>query len=284
MKLPAHKVEVITPDPRRCCRGVTCLGDHPQTVIYRQHQGWIAIARSGCGRAISTTMELGGNAPFIVCGDADLDAAVDGAMIAKMRNGGAACTAANRFYVHSDVHDRFVDMLTSKMSALVMGDGLDPTSTVGVMVNRSQQQRVADLVNTAIAEGAEVLCGGQIATDGSCGYQPTVLTGVRHGHTITGEEIFGPVAAVIAVDDIEDSIPLFNDTPYGLVSYLYSGDAGRAMRIASRLESGMIGINRGLVSDPSAPFGGFKESGIGREGAHEGLLAFCETKYFAVDW
>jgi succinate-semialdehyde dehydrogenase/glutarate-semialdehyde dehydrogenase len=152
------------------------------------------------------------------------------------------------------------------------------------MVNRAQQRRVADLVTTAVSEGAEVRCGGQMANDGSCGYQPTVLVGVRHGDSITREEIFGPVAAIISVDDIEAAIPLFNDTPYGLVSYLYCGDAGRAMRIAERLESGMVGINRGLVSDPSAPFGGFKQSGIGREGAHEGLLAFCETKYLAVDW
>lgn len=283
--VPDGVVEVITPDPPgEAVEALLASGIIRKLSFTGSTRVGSLLLAQAAGHVISTTMELGGNAPFIVCEDADLEAAVAGAMIAKMRNGGAACTAANRFYVHSDVHDRFVDMLTSKMSALVMGDGLDPTSTVGVMVNRSQQQRVADLVNTAIAEGAEVLCGGQIATDGSCGYQPTVLTGVRHGHTITGEEIFGPVAAVIAVDDIEDSIPLFNDTPYGLVSYLYSGDAGRAMRIASRLESGMIGINRGLVSDPSAPFGGFKESGIGREGAHEGLLAFCETKYFAVDW
>jgi succinate-semialdehyde dehydrogenase / glutarate-semialdehyde dehydrogenase len=283
--LPGGVVEVITPDPPADAVEALLGSGMIRKLSFTgsTRVGSLLLAQAA-GRVISTTMELGGNAPFIVCEDADLDAAVDGAMIAKMRNGGAACTAANRFYVHRDVHDRFVEMLTAKMSALVMGDGLDPASTVGVMVNRSQQQRVADLVNTAVAEGAEVLCGGQKATDGSCGYQPTVLVGVRHGDSITREEIFGPVAAVIAVDDIEDSIPLFNDTPYGLVSYLYCGDAGRAMRIASRLESGMIGINRGLVSDPSAPFGGFKESGIGREGAHEGLLAFCETKYFAVDW
>lgn len=283
--LPDGVVEVITPDPPgKAVEALLMSGIIRKLSFTGSTRVGSLLLAQAASRVISTTMELGGNAPFIVCEDADLEAAVDGAMIAKMRNGGAACTAANRFYVHSAVHDRFVDRLTAKMSALVMGDGLDPASTVGVMVNRAQQQRVADLVGTAVAEGAAVLCGGQMATDGSCGFQPTVLVGVRHGHTITHEEIFGPVAAVISVDDIEASIPMFNDTPYGLVSYLFSGDAGRAMRIAGALESGMVGINRGAVSDPSAPFGGFKESGIGREGAHEGLLAFCETKYLAVDW
>jgi succinate-semialdehyde dehydrogenase/glutarate-semialdehyde dehydrogenase len=283
--LPGGVVEVITPDPPAdAVEALLSSGIIRKLSFTGSTKVGSLLLAQAAGKVISTTMELGGNAPFIVCEDADLAAAVDGAMIAKMRNGGAACTAANRFYVHSSLHDRFVEMLTTKMSALVMGNGLDPASTVGVMVNRAQQRRVADLVATAVAEGAEVLCGGEMAIDGSCGYQPTVLTGVRHGDSITREEIFGPVAAIISVDDIEEAIPLFNDSPFGLVSYLYSGDAGRAMRIAERLESGMVGINRGLVSDPSAPFGGFKESGIGREGAHEGMLAFCETKYVAIDW
>ncbi len=283
--VPDGVVEVITPDPPgKAVEALLASGIIRKLSFTGSTKVGSLLLAQAAGQVISTTMELGGNAPFIVCEDADLEAAVAGAMIAKMRNGGAACTAANRFYVHSSLHDRFVEMLTTKMSALVMGNGVDPATTVGVMVNRAQQRRVADLVTTAVSEGAEVRCGGQMANDGSCGYQPTVLVGVRHGDSITREEIFGPVAAIISVDDIEAAIPLFNDTPYGLVSYLYCGDAGRAMRIASRLESGMIGINRGLVSDPSAPFGGFKESGIGREGAHEGLLAFCETKYLAVDW
>ena len=283
--VPDGVVEVITPDPPgKAVEALLASGIIRKLSFTGSTKVGSLLLAQAAGQVISTTMELGGNAPFIVCEDADLEAAVAGAMIAKMRNGGAACTAANRFYVHSSLHDRFVEMLTTKMSALVMGNGVDPATTVGVMVNRAQQRRVADLVTTAVSEGAEVRCGGQMANDGSCGYQPTVLVGVRHGDSITREEIFGPVAAIISVDDIEAAIPLFNDTPYGLVSYLYCGDAGRAMRIAERLESGMVGINRGLVSDPSAPFGGFKQSGIGREGAHEGLLAFCETKYLAVDW
>lgn len=283
--IPDGVVEVITPDPPG--EAVQALLDSGMirklSFTGSTRVGSLLLAQAA-PRIISTTMELGGNAPFIVCEDADLEVAVEAAMLAKMRNGGAACTAANRFYVHTAVHDRFVQMLTARMEALVMGDGLDPATTVGVLVNRAQQQRVADLVATAVAEGAQVLCGGRAATDGSCGYEPTVLVGVRHGHAITRTEIFGPVAAVIEIDDVESAIDWFNDTPHGLVSYVISGDAGRAMRIAARLEAGMVGINRGLVSDPAAPFGGFKESGIGREGAHEGLLAFCETTYTAVTW
>ena len=283
--LPNGVVEVITPDPpgeaveallnSRIIRKLSFTGS--------TRVGSLLLAQAA-PHVINTTLELGGNAPFIVCEDADLNAAVDGAMIAKMRNGGAACTAANRFYVHAAVHDRFVEMLAARMSGLVMGNGLDPASTVGVMVNRAQQQRVTDLVNDAVAEGAHIVCGGGPAEDGSCGYEPTVLVGVQHGSRITREEIFGPVAAVIEIEDVESKIEMFNDVPHGLVSYLYTADAGRGMRIAERLESGMVGLNRGLVSDPSAPFGGFKESGIGREGAHEGMLAFCETKYLAVEW
>jgi succinate-semialdehyde dehydrogenase / glutarate-semialdehyde dehydrogenase len=283
--VPDGVVEVITPDPPG--DAVKALLDsgliRKLSFTGSTRVGSLLLAQAA-PRVINTTMELGGNAPFIVCEDADLAAAVDGAMIAKMRNGGAACTAANRFYVHTAVHDRFVEMLTERMAALVMGNGLDPASTVGVLVNRAQQQRVAALVEAAVADGARVLCGGAAASDGSCGYQPTVLVGVEHGSRITREEIFGPVAAVVKINDVESSIEMFNDVPHGLVSYLYTQDAGRGMRIAAQLESGMVGINRGLVSDPSAPFGGYKESGIGREGAHEGLLAFCETKYLAVSW
>jgi succinate-semialdehyde dehydrogenase/glutarate-semialdehyde dehydrogenase len=283
--LPDGVVEVITPDPPGEAVGALLASQMIRKLSFTgsTRVGSLLLAQSA-PHVINTTLELGGNAPFIVCEDADLNAAVDGAMIAKMRNGGAACTAANRFYVHTKVYSTFAEMLTERMSALVMGDGLNPSSTVGVMVNRSQQQRVATLVNEAVADGARIMCGGKPATDGSCGYEPTVLIGVRHGARITREEIFGPVAALIEIDDAESGIDMFNDVPHGLVSYLYTSDAGRGMRIAARLESGMVGLNRGLVSDPSAPFGGFKESGLGREGAHEGMLAFCETKYLAVEW
>jgi succinate-semialdehyde dehydrogenase / glutarate-semialdehyde dehydrogenase len=283
--LPDGAVEVITPDPPGEAVQALLASDLIRKLSFTgsTRVGSLLLAEAA-PRVINTTLELGGNAPFIVCEDADLEAAVDGAMIAKMRNGGAACTAANRFYIHTKVYATFAEMLTERISALVMGDGLNPSSTVGVMVNRSQQQRVATLVDEAVADGAHIACGGKSATDGSCGYEPTVLIGVQHGSRITREEIFGPVASLIEIGDVESGIEMFNDVPHGLVSYLYTGDAGRGMRIAARLESGMVGLNRGLVSDPSAPFGGFKESGLGREGAHEGMLAFCETKYLAVEW
>jgi succinate-semialdehyde dehydrogenase/glutarate-semialdehyde dehydrogenase len=235
-------------------------------------------------RIINCSMELGGNAPFIVCEDADIDAAVDGAMLAKMRNGGAACTAANRFYVHEEVADEFVDKFTARMSSLVLGDGLQEGVTLGPLVSKAQQQRVSTIVEQAVAEGARVQCGGRAADDGSFGYHATVLTNVSPTATILKDEVFGPVAPIVVVEDIERSMELFNGVEHGLVSYLYTGDAARGMRIAGQLETGMVGLNRGLVSDPAAPFGGVKASGLGREGAHEGLLAFLETKYVATQW
>jgi succinate-semialdehyde dehydrogenase/glutarate-semialdehyde dehydrogenase len=233
---------------------------------------------------INCSMELGGNAPFIVCEDADIDTAVDGAMLAKMRNGGAACTAANRFYVHEKVADEFVDKFTARMSSLVLGNGLNDGVTLGPLVSRAQQQRVSALVDLAVAEGAVVQCGGRTADDGSFGYHATVLTNVSPTATILKDEVFGPVAPIVVVDDIERSMELFNGVEHGLVSYLYTADIARGMRLAGQLETGMVGLNRGLVSDPAAPFGGVKASGLGREGAHEGLLAFLETKYVATQW
>lgn len=235
-------------------------------------------------RIVNCSMELGGNAPFIVCEDADIDAAIDGAMIAKMRNGGAACTAANRFYVHSAVHDEFVDKFVQRMSALKLGNGLHDGVTLGPLVSATQQQRVHSLVNTAVAHGATIACGGGVTQAPMNGVEATVLTNVVADNPILGEEIFGPVAPIVRINNVEESIPLFNGVQHGLVSYLYTGDLGRGMRLSQQLETGMVGLNRGLVSDPAAPFGGVKESGLGREGAHEGLLAFLETKYVSTEW
>ncbi len=233
---------------------------------------------------INCTMELGGNAPFVVFEDADLKAAIDGAMLAKMRNGGAACTAANRFFVHEKIYDAFADALTSRMSALVLGDGLDAKTTVGPLVSKSQQQQVAKLVDEAKNFGATVACGGFASSDTSFGYQPTVLTGVSFDAPILRTEIFGPVAPLVRFTDRDDILSHANNVEHGLVSYVYTSDVGRGMRFAEALESGMVGLNRGLVSDPAAPFGGVKQSGLGREGAHDGLLAFLETKYVAGNW
>jgi succinate-semialdehyde dehydrogenase/glutarate-semialdehyde dehydrogenase len=235
-------------------------------------------------RVINCSMELGGNAPLIVCADADIDIAVDGAMLAKMRNGGAACTAANRFYVHEHVLSEFTEKFTARMSALTLGDGLDPSTTLGPLVSRAQQQRVADAVAGAVSRGAKVLCGGSASTQPAFGYQATVLTGVSPYDEILQDEIFGPVAALVSYSDEQEMLSLANNVEHGLVGYVFTQDAARGMRIAEALETGMVGFNRGLVSDPSAPFGGVKASGIGREGGHDGLLAFLETKYVAGNW
>ena len=242
------------------------------------------LLKQAADKIINCTMELGGNAPFIVMDDADIASAIDGAMLAKMRNGGAACTAANRFFVHEKVYDAFAEALTLRMSSLVLGDGLDPKTTVGPLVSKSQQQRVAQLVTSAKDFGAKIVCGGASATDGSFGYQPTVLTDVGFHAPILREEIFGPVAPLVRFNDNDDVVAHANSVELGLVSYVYTRDVGRGMRIAEALESGMVGLNRGLVSDPAAPFGGVKQSGLGREGAHDGLLAFLETKYVAGNW
>jgi len=233
---------------------------------------------------INCSMELGGNAPLIVCADADIDVAVDGAMLAKMRNGGAACTAANRFYVHDHVLSEFTDKFTARMAALQLGDGLDPATTLGPLVSRAQQQRVADAVAGAVSRGAKVLCGGSASTEPAFGYQATVLAGVSPHDEILQDEIFGPVAALVSYSDEQEMLSLANNVEHGLVGYVFTRDAARGMRIAEALETGMVGFNRGLVSDPSAPFGGVKASGIGREGGHDGLLAFLETKYVAGNW
>ncbi|MFZ9696438.1 MAG: NAD-dependent succinate-semialdehyde dehydrogenase [Ilumatobacteraceae bacterium] len=233
---------------------------------------------------INCSMELGGNAPLIVFDDADLDVAIEGTMLAKMRNGGAACTAANRLFVHDRVHDEFVERLTARMGTLRLGDGLDPSTNVGPLVSFAQQQRVAALVESAKADGARVTCGGRIADDASFGYHPTVLVDVPFDAHILREEVFGPIAPIVRFTDADDIVQHSNNVEHGLVSYVFTRDIGKGMLMAEALETGMVGLNRGLVSDPAAPFGGMKQSGLGREGAHDGLLAFLETKYVAGNW
>ena len=235
-------------------------------------------------RIINCSMELGGNAPFIVFDDADIDLAVEGAMLAKMRNGGAACTAANRFYIHNSVLAEFTDKFTARMSALTLGDGLDPTTTLGPLVSRAQQERVATAVSAAVSRGAKVLCGGTTSSTPAFGYEATVLADISPTDEILQDEIFGPVASLVSFSDDTEMMRQANDVEHGLVSYVFTRDAARGMRAAELLETGMVGFNRGLVSDPAAPFGGVKASGIGREGGHDGLLAFLETKYVAGNW
>jgi len=229
-------------------------------------------------------MELGGNAPFIVFDDADLDVAVDAAMQAKMRNMGEACTAANRFYVHEKVSDEFTKKLTAKMAGLKMGNGLDDGVALGPLVNAEGRDKVVELVDDAVSKGAKILIGGKRPQGPGFFYPATVLSNVPNNAAMLNEEIFGPVASLQTFKSEDDVIKRANDTIYGLVAYLYTKDLGRGMRVSEKLDFGMIGLNRGLVSDPAAPFGGMKQSGIGREGAHEGLMEFLETQYIAVNW
>lgn len=235
-------------------------------------------------RVVSCAMELGGNAPFIVLDDADVDEAVQGAIVAKMRNGGQACTAANRFYVQRGIAPAFVAKLVDAMSALKVGNGLEAGVDVGPLVNAGARDKVHELVKDAVACGARLRLGGAAAAGQGFFYQPTVLDGVPPNARLLREEIFGPVAPIVEFDDEAQAVRLANDTEYGLVSYLYTKDMRRGLRIADGLDAGMVGLNRGLVSDPAAPFGGMKQSGIGREGGHDGLLEFMEKKYLAVSW
>ena len=242
------------------------------------------LLQQAATRIINCSMELGGNAPLIVCADADIDVAVEGAMLAKMRNGGAACTAANRFFVHEAVLDEFTSKFVDRMSKLVLGDGLAAHTTLGPLVSKAQQQRVGALVEDAVARGAKVLCGGSAVSEPAFGFQATVLGGVNVDDPLLQEEIFGPIAPLVSFSDETEMLRRANDVDHGLVSYVFTKDVGKGMRIAEALESGMVGLNRGLVSDPAAPFGGVKQSGIGREGGHDGLLEFLETKYVAGNW
>jgi succinate-semialdehyde dehydrogenase/glutarate-semialdehyde dehydrogenase len=246
------------------------------------------LLKEAADQVINCSMELGGNAPFLVFDDADLDAAVDGAMVAKMRNGGEACTAANRFYVQRGVAEEFGRRLAERMQSLRMGPGLDDGVQLGPLVNPDAVDKVDELVRGAVDTGAEAVVGGRRPQDDRYSdgfyYEPTVLLGVRPGSPILDEEIFGPVAPIVTFDDEDEAIRLANATEYGLVSYLYTGDLARGLRVSEALDSGMVGLNRGLVSDPAAPFGGTKQSGIGREGGHDGMLEFLESKYIAVQW
>ena len=235
-------------------------------------------------QVLSTSMELGGNAPFVVFDDADLDAALDGAMIAKMRNGGEACTAANRFIVQDGIREAFTRGLAERMAALTVGPGYDPATKCGPMVNRAAIDSISALVDDAVSRGARVLIGGKPLDRDGFYYPPTVIDRVPEGAEISREEIFGPVAAIRGFESEAEAIGLANDTEFGLIAYVYTGDLARGLRVAERIEAGMVGLNRGLVSDPAAPFGGVKQSGLGREGAHHGILEFCETKYISVSW
>src|SRR5947208_6273231 len=229
------------------------------------------------------SMELGGNAPFIVFEDADIDAAVQGALIAKMRNIGEACTAANRFHVAGPVADEFASRLADKMGAMKVGRGTEDGVEVGPLIDDSQRQKVAELVKDAVDRGAHALVGGHARDGAGYFYDPTVLADVPGDAELLKEEIFGPVAPVRGVAGEDEAIAAANDTEYGLVAYVYTSDLKRALRVVERLQTGMVGLNQGMVSNPAAPFGGIKQSGFGREGGPEGIEEYLETKYVAVN-
>ncbi|MGN6762741.1 MAG: NAD-dependent succinate-semialdehyde dehydrogenase [Leifsonia sp.] len=229
-----------------------------------------------------TSMELGGNAPFIVCEDADIDAAVDGAIVAKLRNMGEACTAANRFLVHRSIASEFSARLAQKMEALPVGDGFADDTRIGPLIDAAGLGKVQQLVDDAVSKGARAVTGGAVRAGAGYFYPPTVLTDVSADSQLMSTEIFGPVAPVIPFDDDEDAVSIANDTEWGLVGYLFTRDLDRAFRLSDRLEVGMVGLNAGLVSNPAAPFGGVKQSGLGREGGRIGIDEFLEYKYLSV--
>ena len=231
---------------------------------------------------LRTSMELGGNAPFLVFDDADLDRAVEGAMLAKMRNMGEACTAANRFLVHRSVAKEFGDRLAERMGALTVGRGTEDGVNVGPLVDAAGREKVVELVGDAVEKGAQVLVGAEPVDGPGYFYRPTVLTEVPLEARVSREEIFGPVAAITVFDTEDEAVAAANATEFGLVSYLFTENIGRALRVSERLESGMVGLNTGLVSNPAAPFGGIKQSGLGREGGRIGIEEYLDTKYVAI--
>ncbi len=279
--VPKGVVNLVTPVPTG--PAIAKMMHHP-AVRKMSFTGSTEVGRillhEAADSVVSTSMELGGNAPFLVLPGADLDDAVAGAMVAKMRNGGSACTAANRFYVHASVHDEFVAKLTAELQKVKNGSGLDRENTLGALVSLEERDKVAELVETAVAEGATVALGGTKSTSGAF-YPATMLTGVEHGSTINQTEIFGPVTAVVKVDDVDEMVRMANDTIYGLIGYVF-GEESLALRTALRIDAGMVGVNKGVLSDPAAPFGGTKQSGLGREGSSEGILEYLEEKYIGM--
>jgi succinate-semialdehyde dehydrogenase / glutarate-semialdehyde dehydrogenase len=283
--VPAGVVNVI---PSRSSGTVVSAMLHDPRVRVVSFTGSTEVGRKllheAADNVVKPAMELGGNAPFIVFDDADIDAAIEGAMVAKMRNMGEACTAANRFYVHEKVHDEFAKKLTAKMGSLKMGNGLDDGVSLGPLVNKEGLDKVVELVDDAVGKGAKILTGGKAPGGKGFFYPATVLANVPDSAKMLNEEIFGPVASLQTFKSEDEVIRRANDTDYGLVAYLYTKDLSRGMRVSEKLDFGMIGLNRGLISDPAAPFGGMKQSGIGREGAHEGMMEFLETQYVSVSW
>ncbi len=279
--VPAGVVNLVTPVPTG--PAVAAMMQHP-AVRKLSFTGSTEVGRvllkAAADTVVNTSMELGGNAPFLVLEGADIHGAVEAAVIAKMRNGGSACTSANRLYVHRSLYAAFCDGLVAALGEYTVGPGMDRSNKLGALVSLAERDKVADLVTTAVSEGARVILGGE-SLPGGAFYPPTVVVDVAHGSTINQTEIFGPVAAVVPFDDVEDAIRMANDTIFGLIAYVY-GEPDEAFRVSLRMDAGMVAVNRGVMSDPAAPFGGMKQSGLGREGGSEGILEFLEEKYIAI--
>jgi succinate-semialdehyde dehydrogenase/glutarate-semialdehyde dehydrogenase len=240
------------------------------------------LLKEAADRVIRCSMELGGNAPFLVLSDANVDDAVSGALLAKMRNGGAACTAANRFYVAKELADEFTEKLTKAMGSLKMAAGTSDGAQLGASVSVKERNKIAELVDASVSAGGTLKTGGKSPTGAGAFYPATVLS-VKNDNPILSQEIFGPVAPIVITNTDEEAVELANATEFGLIAYVYSSDLKRAMKVAESLESGMVAINKGVISDPAAPFGGFKQSGLGREGGFAGIEEFLETKYIGIE-
>ncbi|MDN5735098.1 MAG: NAD-dependent succinate-semialdehyde dehydrogenase [Brevibacterium aurantiacum] len=281
--LPAGVLNVVTSESAR--RVVTPWmesGIARKVTFTGSTEVGIGLLKQAADNVMKTSMELGGNAPFVVCDDADIDKAVTGAVQAKMRNGGEACTSANRLFVHSSIAEEFSTKLTERIGSMTVGNGLDEGTEVGPLVDQDSLDKVASLVDDAVSKGAKVLTGGSKIEGKGFFYSPTVMTDVPLDSQIRTTEIFGPVAPIVTFDTDEEGIALANETEFGLAGYLFSENVERALNLADKMQVGMVGLNTGLVSNPAAPFGGVKKSGLGREGGSVGIEEFLEVKYVAL--
>jgi succinate-semialdehyde dehydrogenase/glutarate-semialdehyde dehydrogenase len=281
--LPAGVINVITTSTSAATSAPIIADNRLRKITFTgSTQVGRKLLEQSAQQILRTSMELGGNAPFLVFEDADIDAAVNGAMLAKMRNIGQACTAANRFIVHDSVADEFAGKLGARMGDLKLGRGVDAETTCGPVINEKARENMQRLVDATVAEGGDIVVGGESGSGDGYFFKPTVLTNVKPGATILSEEIFGPIAPIVRFKDEAEAVRLANDTEYGLVSYAFTNDLKRGLRLIESLDTGMSGLNTGLVSNAAAPFGGVKASGLGREGGAEGINEYLETKYVMI--
>lgn len=281
--LPAGVVNVITTSTSAATSAPIIADSRLRKITFTGSTAvGVKLLEQSAKQVLRTSMELGGNAPFLVFEDADIDAAVTGAMLAKLRNIGQACTAANRFIVHESLADEFANKLAAQMQQMPLGRGVDPETKIGPVINEKARTNLQRLVDATVAEGGEIVTGGKSLSGNGYFFEPTVLADVKPGSTILQEEIFGPVAPIVRFKTEEEAIRLANDTEYGLVSYAYTQDLKRGLRLVEKLDTGMTGLNTGLVSNAAAPFGGVKQSGLGREGGDEGIHEYLETKYVMI--